>query len=54
MAGRGQQWPDESGVRDHAATAEVMAKAFGDWYARRHAGDYLAERGRAGEALLHL
>ena len=38
MAGRGQQWPDVSGShRDHAATAEVMTKAFGDWYARRHA-----------------
>ena len=37
MAGRGHQWPDESGShRDHAARAEAMAKAFGDWYARRH------------------
>jgi hypothetical protein len=37
MAGRGHQWPDESGShRDHAARAEVMAKAFADWYARRH------------------
>ena len=40
MAGRGHQWPDESGShRDHAARAEVMAKAFGDWYARRHGGE---------------
>jgi hypothetical protein len=37
MAGRGHQWPDVSDShRDHAAMAEVMAKAFGDWYARRH------------------
>jgi hypothetical protein len=37
MAGRGHQWPDESGsYRDHATTAEAMAKVFGDWYARRH------------------
>jgi hypothetical protein len=37
MARRGHQWPDESGAhRDHAARAEVMAKAFADWYARRH------------------
>jgi hypothetical protein len=37
MAGRGHRWPDESGShRDHAATAEAMAKAFGDWYARSH------------------
>ena len=37
MAARGHQWPDENGShRDHAATAEVMAEAFGDWYARRH------------------
>jgi hypothetical protein len=37
MAGRGHRWPDESGShRDHDATAEVMAKAFGDWYERRH------------------
>ena len=37
MAARGHQWPDESGShRDHAATAEVMAKAFGDRYERRH------------------
>jgi hypothetical protein len=37
MAGRGHQWPDESGVhRDYATTAEVMTTAFGDWYARRH------------------
>jgi len=37
MAGRGHQWPDVSGShRDHAAMAKVMAKAFGDWYARRH------------------
>jgi len=32
--------PDESGShRDHATTAEVYAKAFGDWYARRHGGE---------------
>ena len=37
MAARGHQWPDESGShRAHAATAEVMTKAFGDWHARRH------------------
>jgi len=37
MAGRGHRWPDESGShRDRDATAEVMAKAFGDWYERRH------------------
>src|SRR5512142_1519110 len=36
-AGRDHQWPDESGShRDRAATAEVMTKAFGDWYERRH------------------
>lgn len=37
MAWRGHQWPDESGSRrDHVAAAEAMAKAFGNWYARRH------------------
>jgi len=37
MAGRGHQWPDESSLHGgHAATAEVMAKAFDDWYERRH------------------
>lgn len=37
MAGRGHRWPDESGSRrDHVGTAEVMATAFGDWFARRH------------------
>lgn len=37
MAGRGHQWPDVTDSRrDHAATAEIMAKEFGDWYAQRH------------------
>ena len=37
MARRGHRWPDESGShRDRDAMTEVMAKAFGDWYARRH------------------
>lgn len=37
MVGRGHRWPDESGShRDRDATAEAMAKAFGDWYERRH------------------
>lgn len=37
MVARGHQWPDENGShRDHAGTAEAMAEAFGDWYARRH------------------
>jgi hypothetical protein len=34
MAGRGYGWLDENGShRDHAATGEAMAEAFGDWYA---------------------
>jgi len=41
MAGRGHQWPDESGShRDHAARAEVMATT---WRAV-HAMGYPAER----------
>ena len=47
MAGRGHQWPDVSGShRDHAATAEVIAKAFGDWYALRHGREPSGEAAR--------
>jgi hypothetical protein len=47
MAGRGHQWPDVSGShRDHDAAAEVMAKAFGDWYALRHGREPSGEAAR--------
>jgi len=55
MATRGHRWPDEGGSRpDHVAIAEGMAKAFGDWYARRHGREPSGEpvRWLAGDWIL--